>query len=122
MIFWAFVHTLFDLKNNKFSFRTTGRGGQRVQAEQKIDIDAIATWKEAVDNWKNGGPSTVHTHVYPKEILPQVFDLFQEVLSAIPETAKFYPEDFPDGMYIIQGYCKFGYIGRRIREVIPTFY
>ena len=104
-------HTLFDLKNNKFSFRLTGRKGQRVQAEQVVAIDAIDAWKDAVENWKKGGVRTVHTHVYPSEILPQVFGLFQEVLSAIPEEAKFYPEDFPDGMYITQGYCKFGYIG-----------
>lgn len=104
-------HTLFDLQNNKFSFRTTGRRGQRVQAEQRIDIDAIDTWREAVENWKNGGPATVHTHVYPKEILPQVFGLFEEILSAVPAEAKYYPEDFPEGMYITQGYCKFGYIG-----------
>jgi hypothetical protein len=48
-------HTLFDLKNNKFSFRLTGRKGQRVQAEQVVAIDAIDNWKDAVENWKQGG-------------------------------------------------------------------
>jgi signal transduction histidine kinase len=113
-------HTLFDLEANQFSFRTTGRNGQRVQAEQKVAIDAMDTWKDAVENWKKGGPSDVHTHFYPKEILPQVFLLFEEILTAIPAEAKFFPEDFPDGMYITQGYCKFGYIGfghnRKITE------
>jgi signal transduction histidine kinase len=37
--------------------------------------------------------------------------LFQEILSAIPEEAKFYPEDFPNGLFITHGYCKFGYVG-----------
>lgn len=108
----VFSHlTLFDLEKNKFSFRTTGRDGQRVQAEQKIDIDAIDAWKDAVENWKRGGPNQVNSHQYPKEILPQVFGLFAEILSAIPEEARYTPDDFPNGVFITQGYCRFGYIG-----------
>lgn len=108
----VFSHlAIFDLANNKFSFRTTGRDGQRVQAEQTIDLDAVDAWKESVENWKKGGPNQVNSHVYPTEILPGVFHLFQEILSAIPPEGKFYPEDFPDGLFITQGYCKFGYVG-----------
>ena len=108
----VFSHlTLFDLKNNKFSYRTTGRKGQRVQAEQKIDMDAVDAWKESVENWKKGGPDQVNAHMYPYEILPYVFQLFQEILSAVPDEAKFFPEDFPNGLFITQGYCKFGYVG-----------
>jgi signal transduction histidine kinase len=108
----VFCHlTLFDLRNNKFSYRTTGRDGKRVQAEQIIDIDAIDAWKDSVENWKKGGPDEVNAHSYPKEILPQMFQLFQEILSAIPDEAKFYPEDFPEGLFITHGYCKFGYVG-----------
>jgi hypothetical protein len=108
----VFSHlTLFDLKNNKFSYRTTGKDGKRVQYEQLIDIDAVDAWKDAVENWKKGGRDEVNAHVYPREILPHVFQLFQEILSAIPEESKFYPEDFPDGLFITQGYCKFGYVG-----------
>ena len=108
----VFSHlTLFDLKNNTFSYRTTGRDGQRVQAEQIIDIDAIDAWKDSVENWKKGGPKQVNSHKYPRELLPHVFQLFQEILSAIPPEAKFYPDDFPDGLFITQGYCKFGYVG-----------
>ena len=117
----VFSHlTLFDLKNNKFSYRTTGRKGKRVQAEQKIDMDAVDAWKESVENWKKGGPDQVNAHVYPYEILPFVFQLFQEILSAVPDEAKFYPEDFPDGLFITQGYCKFGYVGfGHTREATP---
>ncbi|AKD04966.1 hypothetical protein POKO110462_12045 [Pontibacter korlensis] len=108
----VFSHlTLFDTENNKFSFRTTGRDGQRVQAEQRIDIDAIDAWKDSVENWKKGGPNQVNTHMYPKEILPQVFQLFHEILSVIPAEARYYPEDFPEGVFITQGYCRFGYVG-----------
>ena len=108
----VFSHlTLFDLQNNKFSFRTTGRDGQRVHAEQMIDIDAVDAWKDSVENWKKGGPNQVNSHMYPKEILPHVFQLFHAILSAIPQEAKYYPEDFPEGLYITQGYCKFGYVG-----------
>ena len=54
----VFSHlTLFDLQNNRFSYRTTGRKGRRVQAEQKIDMDAVEAWKEAVENWKKGAPT-----------------------------------------------------------------
>jgi signal transduction histidine kinase len=108
----VFSHlTLFDLENNKFSYRTTGRNGRRVQAEQKIDMDAIEAWKDSVENWKKGGPNQVNAHMYPSEILPHVFQLFREILSVIPDDAKFYPEDFPNGLFITQGYCKFGYVG-----------
>ncbi len=108
----VFSHlTLFDLEKNKFSYRTTGRKGRRVQAEQKIDMDAVEAWKESVENWKKGGPDQVNAHMYPYEILPYVFQLFQEILSAVPDDAKFYPEDFPNGLFITQGYCKFGYVG-----------
>ena len=108
----VFSHlTLFDLEKNKFSYRTTGRKGRRVQAEQKIDMDAVEAWEESVENWKKGGPDQVNAHMYPYEILPYVFQLFQEILSAVPDDAKFYPEDFPNGLFITQGYCKFGYVG-----------
>jgi hypothetical protein len=80
--------TLFDLENNKFSYRTTGRKGRRVQAEQKIDMDAVEAWKESVENWKKGGPDQVNAHMYPYEILPHVFQLFQEILSAVPDGRK----------------------------------
>lgn len=53
----------------------------------------------------------MNCHVYPKEILPQVFGLFHEILSTIPAEARYCPEDFPDGVFITQGYCKFGYVG-----------
>ncbi|HMK16889.1 MAG TPA: ATP-binding protein [Chitinophagaceae bacterium] len=112
--------TLFDLENNKFSYRTTGRKGRRVQAEQKIDMDAVEAWKESVENWKKGGPDEVNAHMYPYEILPHVFQLFQEILSAVPDDAKFYPEDFPNGLFITHGYCKFGYVGfGHTREATP---
>jgi signal transduction histidine kinase len=46
--------------------------------------------------------------------------LFQEILSAVPDDAKFYPEDFPNGLFITQGYCKFGYVGfGHTREATP---
>ena len=117
----VFSHlTLFDLENNKFSYWTTGRKGKRVQAEQKIDMDAVDAWKESVENWKKGGPDQVNAHMYPYEILHHVFQLFQEILSAVPEEAKFYPEDFPNGLFITQGYCKFGYVGfGHTREATP---
>ena len=117
----VFSHlTLFDLANNKFSYWTTGRKGKRVQAEQKIDMDAVDAWKESVENWKRGGPDQVNAHMYPYEILHHVFQLFQEILSAVPDDAKFFPEDFPDGLFITQGYCKFGYVGfGHTREATP---
>jgi len=117
----VFSHlTLFDLEKNKFSYRTTGRRGRRVQAEQKIDMDAVDAWKESVENWKKGGPDQVNAHMYPYEILPYVFQLFQEILSAVPDDAKFFPEDFPNGLFITQGYCKFGYVGfGHTREATP---
>jgi hypothetical protein len=113
----VFSHlTLFDLEKNKFSYRTTGRKGRRVQAEQKIDMDAVEAWKESVENWKKGGPDQVNAHMYPYEILPYVFQLFQEILSAVPDDAKFYPEDFPNGLYITQVIANLDMWGLVIQE------
>ena len=103
--------SLFDVESNTFSYRLTGKAGQRVIAEQILALDAMNMWNETVEKWKKGDPDIVQCQEYPKEILPALFELFSEIRNAIPENARPYPEDFPDGLYITEGYCKFGYLG-----------
>ena len=103
--------SLIDLENNRFTYRATGKQGKRVLAEQIIDIDAMDIWKESAEKWKRSEPNTINSLYFPKEAFPQVWELFKEIRSSIPEDARVSPEDFPDGMYITEGNCKFGYIG-----------
>src|SRR5258705_3552915 len=86
---------LFDLNKNTTTSITTGKGGQRIIAEQTVDLDAMDVWKEAVEEWKSHESMTVSCIYYPPEAVTQLFELFQELRSAIPEELRTYPEDFP---------------------------
>ncbi len=107
---WAHL-SLIDLKNNTFTYRMTGRSGKRSLTKQVIDLNAREEWKESLENFKKGKPNSVSCLEYRPEALPQIWELFHETLSALPEEGKVYLEDFPDGLFNTQGYCKFGYIG-----------
>ncbi|MGB5378186.1 nuclear transport factor 2 family protein, partial [Muriicola sp.] len=107
---WAHL-SLIDLKNNTFTYRMTGRSGKRSLTKQVIDLNAREEWKESLENFKKGKPNSVSCLEYRPEALPQIWALFDETLSALPEEGKVYLEDFPDGLFNTQGYCKFGYIG-----------
>ncbi len=108
----VFAHlSLIDLENNTFTYRMTGRGGKRVLTKQVVDLNARDEWKDSVKAFKKGKPNTVSCLHFPKEALPQIWELFSETFSSLPKGAKIYPKDFPDGIYNTQGFCKFGYIG-----------
>ncbi len=103
--------SLFDLENNKFTFRSTGKKGRGNMAEQVIDMDAMDTWKETIDSWKASKPKSISTVYFPKETLPQLWALFDEVRNQLPEDDIITEEDFPDGVYVTEGNFKYGYIG-----------
>jgi signal transduction histidine kinase len=103
--------SLIDPTATTFRFRMTGRAGKRVMAEQVLNLDDIPEIKSVVKQWRNGKPNSVNTNFYAKEVLPQVWQLFSPVISAIPAEARVSPDDFPEGMYQTEGYCKFGYLG-----------
>ncbi|SDA87499.1 His Kinase A (phospho-acceptor) domain-containing protein [Algoriphagus alkaliphilus] len=103
--------SLFDLENNKFSFRSTGKGGRGNVGEQVIDMDAMDTWKETIDTWKASKPKSISTVYFPKEILPQLWALFDEVRKQLPEEDIITQEDYPDGVYVTEGNFNYGYIG-----------
>jgi signal transduction histidine kinase/ketosteroid isomerase-like protein len=108
----VFAHlSLIDLESNTFTYRMTGRGGKRVLTKQVIDLNARDEWKDSVEAFKEGKPNSVSCLHFPKEALPQIWELFHETLGALPKGAKIYQKDFPDGLYNTQGYCKFGYLG-----------
>ncbi len=103
--------TLFDEANETFTLRITTGGKKRVIAEQLIDVNAVESWKTSFANWKKSDLHAVDCIYYPPEILPAVWELLDEVMSALPEEHKIVPEDFPDGFYTTQGHCKYGFIG-----------
>ncbi|WP_445381558.1 sensor histidine kinase [Robiginitalea sp. IMCC43444] len=108
----ALTHlTLFDEENETFSLRITTSPGNKVLAEQIIDIEAVESWKASFENWKKGGDHTIDCIEYPPEILPAVWEIMDVVMTALPEGHKIYPSDFPDGLFTTQGHCRFGYIG-----------
>ncbi len=107
---WAHL-SLISLEDNTFTYRMTGPKGRRHMAEQIVALDARPEWQDAIEAFKKADPNTVNMLHFPKEVLPQVWDLFSETLNSFPEGEGFKHEDFPDGLYNIQGHCKFGYIG-----------
>ena len=108
----AFAHlTLFNEDNDTFSFRITGTSGQRVIAEQIIDMASYPVWYESYEKWKNGDPGIVDCIDYPPEVIPGVFEIMQPIFSKLPPDSEIKAEDFPQGIYTTQGHCQFGYIG-----------
>jgi signal transduction histidine kinase len=103
--------SLFDLENNRFIFRATGKDGRRIIGEQVIDIDAMDIWKETIDKWKRSEPNSINSLHIPKDILPQLWELFEELNKQIPVEDLVTMEDFPDGAYVTEGNFNFGYIG-----------
>jgi signal transduction histidine kinase len=108
----SFTHlTLFDEINETFSYRMSGRAGHRVLVEQVYDINMLEPWKTAFRHWKEGDPNTINCIDYPPEVLPMMFDIIEPITSAMPEESRIRIEDFPNGLYTVQGHCKFGYLG-----------
>ena len=105
------VLCLFDEEKNTFTFRTTGRAGQRIIGEQIFAIDSNDVFKEIFETWKNSAPHSVFCNYISSKDLPQVWNLFPNTFANMPEEASVYPKDYPDGLYNIFGYCKFGFIG-----------
>lgn len=103
--------SLVDVERNTFTFHCTGKAGKRVIAQQVVDMNSHDLWKAGAEKWKNAEPDLVQCLEYPKEMLPMLFDIFSPLLSEMPEEARVYPKDFPDGLYTTEGYCKFGYLG-----------
>ncbi|HEX6849655.1 MAG TPA: ATP-binding protein [Chitinophagaceae bacterium] len=86
-------------------------------AQKTVAIDAMDEWKEELANWKLSKPSSVSRIYYPKEVVPQIWNLFGDLFNQLPDDARIYPADFENGLYCIQGNTGFGYIGfNHIRE------
>jgi signal transduction histidine kinase len=105
------ILSLFDIENNRSTFRMTGKKGATLIASQEIDLDASPVWKQKVENWKSGHPNNVDVLYIPYENLPEIAEIFKEILEKLPEDERPLPEDYPDGEYIVDGYCKYGYLG-----------
>ncbi|WP_331528712.1 nuclear transport factor 2 family protein, partial [Cecembia rubra] len=105
------ILSLFDIENNRSTFRMTGKNGATLIAKQEIDLDASPVWKQKVEGWKLGHPNDVDVLNIPFENLPEIAVIFKEILEKLPEGERPLPEDYPNGEYIIDGYCKYGYLG-----------
>jgi signal transduction histidine kinase/ketosteroid isomerase-like protein len=105
------VLTLIDKEKNTLNFRTTGTRGYQVEAEQEVDLKVADAWVDTTEKWKKSSPNAVNVNEYPPEVLPDVWEVYKDILSAIPENARPEIRDFPNGLFITEGYCRFGYIG-----------
>ncbi len=103
--------SLLDLDTNTFEFRCTGKLGRRVMAQQTISIDSLQIVKETVEKWKHSEPKSINELHFPTEVIPELFELFQDIRSATPAEAQPNVEDFPDGIYVTEGNFQFGYMG-----------
>ena len=103
--------SLIDLEKNSFTYRQTGRGGKRVVTQQTINLDASQIWKEVADRFKAALYDTVETMYTSKEQVAEVFEVYKETYDALPEGAKVFPEDFPDGIYTAAATSRFGHLG-----------
>lgn len=110
--------TVVDIPNNRFTFRETGKFGNRSFGEQVVNIDAMDIWKEAAEQWRRSEPETLNRLHFPKESLPMVWQVFQQSFASMPEDSRLTPEDYPDGIYHVAGKHPFGYIG--INQVRPS--
>nr|WP_249067185.1 ATP-binding protein [Halalkalibaculum roseum] len=105
------VLTLINKEKNTLTFRTTGKNGYRVFAEQEVDLNVVDDWVDTAEKWKKSTPNAVNVNEYPPEILPDVWEVYGDIISTIPKNAVPEIKDFPEGLFITEGYCKFGYIG-----------
>jgi signal transduction histidine kinase len=105
--------TLVHLEENAFTYRMTGRNGERIMAEEKISLDASEHWKHISDAVKSPDkdPDPITRFEIPPEGLDAIWELFDGIFSKLPEGEKVAPEDFPNGLYTTQAYCKFGFLG-----------
>ncbi len=103
--------SIIDQASNSFTFRISGNVGNRVLAEQVLDIDASPVWKQAFDTWKKGEYHSINAHHFPKEMMPQTWEMLKDSISMIPEEFRSKIEDFSDGLYITEASCKFGFLG-----------
>ena len=103
--------TILDIENNKFTFRETGKFGNRSFGEHTFDLDAMDTWKDMVESWRNSEPFTINRLHFSKEKLPQVWEVFHKSFASMPEESRITPNDYPDGIYHTAGKHPFGYIG-----------
>jgi signal transduction histidine kinase len=112
--------TILDIENNKFTFRETGKFGNRSFGEHTFDLDAMDTWKDMVESWRNSEPFTINRLHFPKENLPQVWEVFHKSFASMPEESRITPDDYPDGIYHTAGKHPFGYIGmNQVRPATP---
>jgi len=110
--------TILDIEHNEFTFRETGKYGNRSFGEHTFALDAMDTWKDMVESWQNSEPFTVNRLHFPKESLPQVWEVFQESFASMPEESRIHPEDYPEGIYHTAGKHPFGYMG--MNQVRPA--
>jgi signal transduction histidine kinase len=105
--------TLVHLEENAFTYRMTGRNGERIVAEEKISLDASEHWAHIAEAIKSPDkdPDPITRFEVPPEGLDAIWELFDGIFSKLPEGEKVSPADFPTGLYTTQAYCKFGFLG-----------
>jgi len=103
--------SLFDGEKRTLTYRASGKSGKRIPGKQVVDVESMEGLQVLYDKWLNDNSDTVEVIYYPKEVLPQLFGIFSETFSSMPEADRMGPDDFPEGGYSMAGYTPFGYLG-----------
>jgi signal transduction histidine kinase len=103
--------SLLDFENNRSIFRLTGKNGATLIATQEVDMDASPVWKQKVEDFKSGHPNDVDVLYIPYDMLPEIGEIFKDILAKLPEDERPLPDDYPNGQYIVEGAFKYGYLG-----------
>jgi len=100
---------LYDLENNRFNFRMTGKGGSRIPHEMIISFDDLPQFKPARKAWESGEP--VIEVEYSGDNRKDWLKLFGPMNKQLPKEARLYAKDFPDGIFNCSGRHAFGSLG-----------
>ena len=100
---------LYDLDNNQFSFRMTGKGGSQLAEMSTFSFDKLPGFKPAVKAWKSGVP--VIEAQYLGDERKKWLALIKPMNSKLPKEKRLRLSDFPTGIYSCSGRHDFGSLG-----------
>ena len=100
---------LYDLPNNRFSFRMTGKYGSELTEMMTFYFDKLPGFKPALKTWKSGAP--VIEAEYLGDNRKKWLDLIKPMNSKLSKENRLRLNDFPNGVYSCSGRHEFGSLG-----------
>jgi signal transduction histidine kinase len=100
---------LYDLENNRFNFRMTGKGGSSIPYEMTLSFDELPQFQGARKDWESEEP--VIEVEYAREDRQEWLKLFTPMNKQLPKEERLYKRDFPDGIFNCSGRHAYGSLG-----------